>query len=323
MRTRRICRHVAERLPDVGFGAAPLGGLHGDAVGADEARAMVREAIAGGMTLFDTSPYYGDSEACLGEALAGVPRGTYALCTKGGRVAADVFDYSPAALDASLARSLRRLRTDYVDIFLLHDVEFAGDAFEEVIMETALPHIARCFREQGTALAVGLSCLPLATVRRALAHPNAALLDVVLSYSHHTLADDTLGEVRPLLDAAGVTLLDASPLSMGLLTTAGPQPWHPAPPPVRAACRQAAAELKGSGRSLEDVALTFALRQPVAPCLLLGSRTLHELRANMRCMRRAAGAENASPRQLEDEARVRVLLMRAYFVMSEGRSEYF
>jgi L-galactose dehydrogenase len=294
---QRIDRRVRSLISRIGFGAAPFGGLYGEAAPADERRRIVREALLNGITFFDTSPYYNHSEKNLGEALSGVPRCTYALCTKAGRISNHHFDFSPAALDASLERSLERLQTDYVDVFLLHDVEFTGDRFEAEIMETAVPHIAQTARSTGKALAVGLSCLPLQTVHRALAHPNAALLDVVLTYSHNTLVDASLPALKALTDAKGITLIDASPLAMGLLTDAGPLPWHPAGQPLRDACRTMNDELRTNhGLRLQDVALSYALRNQVAPCTLLGCRTLHELRANVNV---AAGESRSTP-ELEE-----------------------
>ena len=160
----------------------------------------------------------------------------------------------------------------------LADVDVTGDAFEEFMRETGRPYSAGSFRAQGRALAVGVSCLPLDTIRRAMAHPNAVLVDVGLTYSHHTLVDDTLADVKPLLDANGVTLIDASPLAMGLLTTSGPQPWHPASSQLKAACaKQAACD---SSPRLEEVALAYACRTPIGASVLVGCRTLVEFRAN-------------------------------------------
>lgn len=71
----------------------------------------------------------------LGTALKALarefPRSTYQLITKVGRYgpASSDFDYSPAALRASVRRSLRRLHTEYLDVVYLHDVEFVAPCF--------------------------------------------------------------------------------------------------------------------------------------------------------------------------------------------------
>src|SRR5205085_8571314 len=85
---------------------------------------------------FDTSPFCGNSEEILGEALAGGYRDKIILGTKAGRIGSRAFDFSAAAMLASLDASLRRLRTDRVDVWFAHDVEFADD-IERVFTETA------------------------------------------------------------------------------------------------------------------------------------------------------------------------------------------
>lgn len=90
-----------------------------------------------GINVFDTSPYYGRSEYILGDALDALreefPRSTYYLQTKVGRYGYTTkdMDYSAERIRASVAESMKRLRTDYLDVVLAHDVEFVP--FEQVV----------------------------------------------------------------------------------------------------------------------------------------------------------------------------------------------
>ena len=86
----------------------------------DEQTALVQRAQALGINLIDTSAHYGESEKILGRALEGVRRDTYFLTTKwlamkDGRSVPD-----PDLLVESVNQSLKRLRTDYVDIMMFH-----------------------------------------------------------------------------------------------------------------------------------------------------------------------------------------------------------
>lgn len=91
-----------------------------------------RRAIDLGINTFDTSPYYGNSEHMLGEALLSIssthPRSSYYLSTKVGRYGAkrDQFDYSRKRTRESVQESMRRLHTDYLDVVFAHDVEFVS-----------------------------------------------------------------------------------------------------------------------------------------------------------------------------------------------------
>jgi len=100
-------------------GRSRLGQAHG--LAQEGVTAIVRRALDLGVNLIDTAPSYGESEALLGNALAGVPRDSYTLCTKFRMAGSD--GLLPAeALRASLEQSLRDLQTDHVDVMYLHGV---------------------------------------------------------------------------------------------------------------------------------------------------------------------------------------------------------
>src|SRR5581483_8158079 len=143
------------RVSIIGFGASPLGNEFGTITAADCERA-VRTAIDDGINFFDVSPYYGRTvaEARLGQALAG-HREKVVLSTKCGRY--DAFDFSATRVARSIDESLTRLRTDYVDLLLAHDIEFGGR--EQIIHET-LPAM-RILQKEGKVRSIGVSGLPL------------------------------------------------------------------------------------------------------------------------------------------------------------------
>ncbi|KAI0313454.1 Aldo/keto reductase family-domain-containing protein [Amylostereum chailletii] len=191
----------------------------------------IRLALRYGIRSFDTSPYYGVSEIVLGTALKALepefPRASYQLMTKCGRYGPDAFDYTPATLRRSVARSLARLHTPYLDVVYLHDTEFvapqvgprtegvhAGAVGAEAEAyglgegqagavrgagdERILQGIAelRKMQDEGLVKRVGITGLPLPTLLRLsiLATHTAPFrpLDAVLSYGQLTLQNATL-----------------------------------------------------------------------------------------------------------------------------------
>ena len=106
----------------VGFGGAALGGVFGD-FDPNEGTRAVHLAVDRGINFFDTSPYYGITiaETRLGAALVG-RRDRVILATKCGRYGMAEFDFSAKRVLASMDESLRRLQTDYIDLFQVHDV---------------------------------------------------------------------------------------------------------------------------------------------------------------------------------------------------------
>ena len=116
-------------------GKSRLGQAHG--LAQDEITPIVRRAFELGVNIVDTSPEYGDSETLLGNALADVSRDSYVLCTKMMPVRSRDGVLRPTEdLRESIETSLRRLKTDYLDVLYLHGVP-----------PEALPDVMERFRE--------------------------------------------------------------------------------------------------------------------------------------------------------------------------------
>ena len=261
------------------LGGAAFGGQYG-AVTAADVGATVGAALDAGVNLIDTSAFYGAgrSEELLGEVLAG-RRERVVLCTKAGRLTRSDFDFTPAGMRASVEGSLRRLRTDRVEILLAHDIEFADD-YERVFTETA--GVLHELKAEGKCRYVGMSGLPLGLLRQAI---EKCQLDVVISYCHATLQNGrVLSELLPTADQFGVGVINASPLAMGLLTPGGPPPWNPAPAEIRAACRAASDYCESRGASLATLGMQFAFAQAAVPTTLTGTARPAELHANLAAM---------------------------------------
>lgn len=130
MRTRKFGDSGLETSV-IGFGGWPMGrGQYGD-LDDDEAIAAVQAAFDGGITLFDTAAVYGwgYGEELMGRAIKPLKREDIVLVTKGAREwkadsadnrTATVADSDPDLLRASIDASLKRLGTDYIDLFLIH-----------------------------------------------------------------------------------------------------------------------------------------------------------------------------------------------------------
>ena len=125
-------------------GRSQLGQAHG--LEQTEITPIVRRALDLGVNFIDTSPDYADSEALLGNALAGVPRDSYVIGTKFWPVRNDAVR-SAAALRESFEAGLRRLRTECVDIMYLHGVP---PAWLERVLEELVPPLQQFQREGKT-----------------------------------------------------------------------------------------------------------------------------------------------------------------------------
>lgn len=271
------------QVSTIGFGAAPLGDVYGQ-VNPGEAMAAVQEAIDSGITLFDVSPYYGKTlaESRLGEALVG-RREKVVLATKCGRYGADEFDFSAERITASCEESLKRLKTEYLDVLQAHDVEF-GDA-DQIVKET-IPALLK-LKAQGKVRAVGITGLNLKNLRgiasRAAAEGHG--LDCMISYCRYNLMVDDLDDVLvPFAKEQGIGIINASPLHMGVLTEHGVPEWHPAPMEIREAGQRVVALCKAHGVSAPLVGLRFCLEHPYVSSTLVGMASRELVRANLKAL---------------------------------------
>jgi L-galactose dehydrogenase len=286
MQTRPLGR-TGLMVSQVALGGAAVGQQYGP-VSLAETTETVRAGIDSGINFVDTSAYYGKgvSEELLGAALADGWRDKVILCTKAGRLDRDEFDFTPAGMRKCLDGSLKRLRTDRVDILLAHDIEFAQD-YERVFTETA--GVLHDLKREGKCRFVGMSGYPLGLLRMAI---ERCRLDVVMSYCHFNLQNTRLlTELLPVADAHGVGLLNASPLGMGLLTPQGPPPWHPAGEDIKAACRAAAAFCRNRGADIATLGMQFCFAEPRIPSTVTGTAKRPELQANLRALREPIDAE--------------------------------
>jgi L-galactose dehydrogenase len=260
----------------VGFGASPLGDVYGITT-PEEGKRSVHLAIDEGINFFDVSPYYGLSlaEERLGAALEG-RRSKVVLSTKCGRYGSDEFDFSARRIFAGMDESLQRLRTDYVDLLLAHDIEF-GDLSQ--IVEETIPAMRR-LQEQGKTRYIGVTGFPL----RTLIHVARTVpVDAILSYCHYNLlADDLDPGLTSLAESRGIGLINASPLHMGMLTEQGAPDWHPAPSEMREAARSAADFCRSHGSDISDLALRFCFDYPGVASTLVGMATAEQVRKSLR-----------------------------------------
>lgn len=270
---------------------------HIGSAGQDEADAIVKAAVEGGINFFDTADAYsaGSSEQVLGQSLRnlGIARKDVVLATKGytrtGPGRNDVGASRGHILDAVEA-SLRRLQTDHIDLYQIH----ANDPvtpIEETLR--ALDDLVR----QGKVRYVGVSNWQAWKIARALGVSearNLARFDTLQAY-YSIAGRDIERELVPLLQAEKIGLLVWSPLAGGLLSGKFDRE-HQKPEGARRsefdfpfvdkerawnvveAMKPIAA---AHGCSVARVALAWLLSRPVVTSVIVGARRLEQLHDNL------------------------------------------
>lgn len=294
--TRNLGR-TALKVSTLGFGGAPLGDLYAEL---DEATAIatVEAAVAGGVTLIDTSPLYGHglSEHRIGAALRRAGRERVLLSTKVGRVADPFagrgdgsgyvgglphgmrFDYSYDGTMRALEQSALRLGTDRLDIVLIHDVDIwthGADAIEarfSEAMEGAYRALER-LRAAGAVKAIGVGVNEADMCER---FARAGDFDTMLLAGRYSLLEQpALATLMPLAQEKGIGLMLGGVFNSGILAT-GPIPgarynYKPAPPEILAQVAAIEAVCHRYDVPLRRAALQFPLGHPAVSSLVMGA----------------------------------------------------
>ncbi len=265
---------------------------YGSSVERDRAAACIDRAFDLGINFFDTANSYGRgaAESFLGEALSRRPRSSYFLATKA------YFPMSPwdKGLSAKQIRkqsdaSLKRLRTDYVDLYQCHRYD-ANTPLEETM--TALTEVVR----QGKARYIGFSEWSREQIQAALSMEGVERF--VSSQPEYSMLWRKAEQVIPLCAANGISQIVWSPLAQGALTGKY-RPGQPPPAGSRASDRQAgrfmgrfrsdevleaAQRLRpiaaDVGVSMAQLALAWVLREPNVASAIVGASRPEQLEEN-------------------------------------------
>lgn len=195
----------------LGFGCMGLNYGYAQTLDKNQAISLLRAAFEKGITFFDTAEFYGPftNEELVAEALKPF-RNEVVIATKFGIKSEDgkqVQDSSPAHIRKSVEGSLKRLQTDYIDLYYQHRVdpntpiEVVAETIQELIKEGKIKHW-------------GLSEAGVQTIRRA--HAVQPVAAVQSEYSLWWRKPEV--ELIPALEELGIALVPFSPLGKGFLT---------------------------------------------------------------------------------------------------------
>ncbi len=328
MNTRLLGR-TGLRVSEVGFGAWAVGGnRYGNSYGPtddDASLAAIHAALDGGCTFFDTADVYGHghSEALLGQALAQRRlRDTVVLATKGGgnfynrgvdpriarryteRTGRSLDDYAPDAvlpfthrvdfdpayIRFALEQSLRRLRTDRIDLYQLHNPSL------EQIRDGGIFDVLDDLRQEGKILCYGVSIHDPAEGLAAIVGGRCQAIQVV----YNLFSQDAARELFPAAQRAGVAIVAREPLANGLLSgkyNAGiPADSRAALPGYEWLAGRARDEAQLAkvralqsvaddlGCTLAQLALAWCLKNPNVSTIITGASRVSQLHENMKAL---------------------------------------
>ena len=260
------------KVANLAFGASSLGGVFHD-IKEQEAIEAVYTAVDGGLNFIDVSPYYGHykAETVLGKALKNIDRSRYYLSTKVGRYGengVNTWDYSAKRAKESVYESMERLNIDYIDLINVHDVEFCSDL--SIIANETLPALHE-LKAEGVVKHVGITDLQPENLKWVIEHTPKGTVESVLCFCHYCLNDEMLLDYLDFFEKNEIGVINASPLSMGLLSQRGAPAWHPAPEALKQRCAEAAKLCAERGVEIEKLAMQYSVSNPRIATTLFSS----------------------------------------------------
>ena len=278
-------------VSEVGLGCMSLAKAGGDA------EAIVHRALDLGVNFFDTADLYGRgaNEQLLARALGALRREVIVATKVGNRwhAGGDGWDWDPSPnyIRTAVEASLRRLRTDYIDLYQLHGGTIA-DPIDDIVTTFEALRLA------GTIRAWGISSIRPNVIRRYAARSSIA--SVMMQYS--VLDRRPEEQAMPLLDEHGISVIVRGPVAKGLLA------GRPARAELEHDREQVAAAQQvlhrvsaAAGRTPAQTALRFALAAPAVATAIPGASSVEQLQDNVAAAgaplggREAAALRNAAP----------------------------
>ncbi len=269
MNRRKLGRTEIE-VSEISFGAVEIGIPYGigienfdDMVSENEAIKLLNCALENGMNFFDTASSYGRSEEIIGKAFKD-KREHVVICTKCKPLIDDDNNKLlpgkdvPGIIADSLQKSLSDLRTDYIDVYMIHSANL------DVINNHEITEIFTQLRDKGIARSIGVSVYTVEETRQAV---ESGIWDVVqLPYN---LMDQSHGEGFSLAARHGVGIVVRSVLLKGVLTDRGSD-LHPKLKAVQQHCDLYKEFLNEDIPTLSDLATKFVLSHKDVSSVLVG-----------------------------------------------------
>ena len=164
---------------------------------------------------------------------------------------------------------------------------------DEQRIETVLGQL----RDKGIVSHVGITDLQPENLQWVVEHVPAGTVESILCFCHYCLNDDLMTEYFDWFEERGIGIINASPLSMGLLSSRGVPDWHPADRRLVEACARAAAHCAAKGYPIEKLAVQYSISNPRIATTLFSSANPDNVRKNI------AVAEEAPDEGLIKEVR--------------------
>jgi aryl-alcohol dehydrogenase-like predicted oxidoreductase len=283
MKYRKYNKHVPF-VSEIGLGAWQLGENAGwKEMSEKEAIYLVHQALDLGVNFFDTAPNYGSgtSESRLGKALMSTDRSEMLINTKFGHTVEGGTNFDAQYIRASLEGSLKRLRVDYVDSFILHNPPF------DLLDGNQQPHyeILEDLKEEGKIKAYGASLDTYEEIKLLTDTTNSEVIEVFFNILHQDTA-----RAFALAKEKDLGIIVKIPLDSGWLSGKYQADstfqdirgrWSRSDIETRAALVEKVKTITDQSTHLAQAALAFCLAYEEVSTVIPGNTTVEQLKNNV------------------------------------------
>ena len=288
MKERRLGK-TGLKVSEIGFGCWAIGGGSYGPVQDEDSLDALEAAWESGVTFFDTADVYGEghSEELLGRFLKYKTRDQVIVATKGGldfSKGAYTKNFSPGYLRTACENSLKRLRTDRIDLYQLHNP--SRDLMQKKEMLDVLTEL----KKEGKIRAIGISVHTEIDAFTALQDPRVGAIQIIFNFLDQRMNE----KILPEADKKNIGVIAREPLASGLLSGKYP-PAHQFPKNdhrARWVAEKRALDwqkvqylqtaLKGKQISLVQAALEYALKTDGVSVIIPGAKTRAQVLENVK-----------------------------------------
>ena len=274
-------------VSNIAYGCATLANIY-KPLNIDDCKDLITYNFKKGINYFDVAPFYGGelAEKNLGVSIKDISRNELFIATKIGRYtdnnsnsgAGGYFDFSPSKIEQSIKKSMNNMNIKYIDLLQCHDIE---NVSRQTVLD-ALPLLEH-YKTTGIINGIGINSYPIQPLINIIDNTTIKI-NSVGTYAHNTLINNTILDYIEYFTKKNISIINSSPLAMGLLTQKGPPEWHPASNLMKTTVNNLNNYCVTKNLNIENLSMIYSLINKDILTTISGGNSITEIKDNLNCL---------------------------------------
>jgi aryl-alcohol dehydrogenase-like predicted oxidoreductase len=274
-------------ISNIGYGCATLANIY-KPLTINKCKEIIEYNFNEGINYFDVAPFYGGelAEKNLGISIKDISRSELFIATKIGRYTDDnsnsgaggYFDFSPSKIEQSIKNSMNNMNIKYIDLLQCHDIE---NVSTQTVLD-ALPIIEH-FKTIGIINGIGINSYPIQPLINIIENTTIKI-NSVGTYAHNTLINNSVVDYIDYFTKKNISIINSSPLAMGLLTQKGPPDWHPASDLMLNTVNDLNTYCISKQLNISNLSMIYSLSNKDILTTISGGNSITEIKQNLNCL---------------------------------------